>query len=65
MIHYMFTENVKLSDVLYMHYCVHFCIELIVRSSELEVVKYLIEAQGCSTDCTDEDGRTPLHHACW
>ena len=62
----MFTENVKLSDVLYiyMHYCVLFCIELIVRYGKLEVVKYLIEVQGCSTDCTDIDGSTPLHYAC-
>ena len=61
----MFTESVKLSDVLYMHYCVYyFCIALIVRSSKLKVVKYLIEAQGCYADCTDNFGQTPLHYAC-
>ena len=66
MINYMFTENIKLSDVLYMHYCVyHFCIAPIVRFGKLEVVKYLIEAQGCSADCTDKVRQTPLHLACW
>ena len=37
----------------------------IVRSGHLEVVKYLIEIQRCSAGCTDNDGKTPLHHACW
>ena len=34
------------------------------RCGHLEVVKYLIEVQGCSTGCTDGDGKTPLHLAC-
>ena len=37
----------------------------IVRYGHLEVVKYLIEIQGCSTGCTSDTGRTPLHYACW
>ena len=64
-IYYMFTHNVKQYTcliVLYMHYCDS--IALIVRWGKLEMVKYLIEAQGCSADCTDYDGMTPLHHAC-
>ena len=36
----------------------------IVRADRLEVVKYLIEVQGCSAGCTDNRGQTPLHHAC-
>ena len=49
----------------HIHYRVYqFCIAPIVRSGRLEVVKYLIEAQGCSADCTDKDGWTPLHYAC-
>ena len=36
----------------------------IARFGELELVKYLIEVQGCSTGCTDYDGQTPLHLAC-
>ena len=36
----------------------------IVREGRLEVVKYLIEVQGCSAGCTDNRGQTPLHHAC-
>ena len=36
----------------------------IVRYGKLEVVKYLIEVEGCSTGCTDESGQTPLHRAC-
>ena len=59
MIYYMFTYNVT---CLIVHDCVSMA--LIVRSGELEVVKYLIEAQGCSADCTDKVGMTPLHHAC-
>ena len=49
--------------VLYVHDCVSMA--LIVRYGELEVVKYLIEAQGCSVDCTNKDEITPLHLACW
>ena len=37
----------------------------IVRSGCLELVKYLIEVQGCSAGCTEDDGETPLHYACW
>ena len=37
----------------------------IARWGHLEVVKYLIEVQGCSAGCTDNFGRTPLHRACW
>ena len=61
----MFTHNVKQYTCLIVRY-VHDCVSmaLIVRSGKLEVVKYLIEAQGCSADCTDKDGQTPLHHAC-
>ena len=36
----------------------------IVRAGHLEVVKYLIEVQGCSAECTDVFGRTPLRLAC-
>ena len=35
-----------------------------VRSGHLEVVKYLIEVQECSTGYTDSSRRTPLHRAC-
>ena len=65
-IYYMFTHNVKQYTCLIVRY-VHYCdsMALIVRWSQLEVVKYLIEAQGCSADCTDKHGRTPLHDACW
>ena len=59
---YMFTYNVTCLIVLYVYDCV--TMALIVRFGELEVVKYLIEAQGCSTDCTDKYGLTPLHLAC-
>ena len=34
------------------------------RGGELEIVKYLIEVQGCSAGCTDNRGQTPLHLAC-
>ena len=34
------------------------------RNGKLEIVKYLIEVQGCSAGCTDNSGRTPLHLAC-
>jgi ankyrin repeat protein len=37
----------------------------IVRFGHLEVMKYLIEVQGCSIGYTDSLGRTPLHLACW
>ena len=37
---------------------------LIFRRGELEMVKYLIEEQRCSVGCTDNQGRTVLHHAC-
>ena len=36
----------------------------IVRHGRLEVVKYLIEVQDCSTGCTDYWKRIPLHYAC-
>ena len=36
----------------------------VVRSGELEVVKFLIEELHCSTECTDNQGCTPLHLAC-
>ena len=36
----------------------------IVRDGRLELVKYLIEVQGCSAGCTDDFGQTPLHLAC-
>ena len=61
-IYYMFTYNVTCLIVLYVHDCVSMA--LIVRDGQLEVVKYLIEAQGCSTDCTNKLGMTPLHFAC-
>ena len=61
-IYYMFTYYVTCLIVLYVHECVYMA--LIVRFGELKVVKYLIEAQGCSADCTDKDGWTPLHLAC-
>ena len=62
MIYYMFTYNVTCLIVLYMHDCVSMV--FIVRWGKLEVVKYLIEAQGCSANCTDKGGQTPLHRAC-
>jgi ankyrin repeat protein len=34
------------------------------RWGELEIVKYLVEVQGCSAVCTDNRGVTPLHMAC-
>ena len=34
------------------------------RLGQLTVVQYLIEVQGCSAGCTDNNGQTPLHHAC-
>ena len=33
------------------------------RYGKLEIVKYLIEVQGCSAGCTDNSGQTPLHYA--
>ena len=37
----------------------------IIRAGHLEVVKYLIEEQGCSAaGCIDKNGRIPLHDAC-
>ena len=36
----------------------------IFRFGRLEVVKYLIEVQGCYIECTDDNGQTPLHLAC-
>ena len=41
------------------------CYNNIVRYGHLELVKYLTEVQGCSTECTDRWKRTPLHDACW
>ena len=35
-----------------------------VRFDRLEIVKYLIEVQGCSAGCTDNSGQNPLHLAC-
>ena len=64
-IYYMSTHIVKqytCQIVRYVHYCDSMA--LIVRWSKLKVVKYLIEAQGCSADCTDKVGLTPLHYAC-
>ena len=37
---------------------------VIIRWGKLVVVKYLIEVQGCSTECTDNSGQTPLYLAC-
>ena len=34
------------------------------RGGELEIVKYLMEVQGCSAGYTDNSGQTPLHLAC-
>ena len=36
----------------------------IIRCGHLEVVKYLIEVQGCSAGCTNFLEQTPLHDAC-
>ena len=36
----------------------------IFRLGKLQVVKYLIEVQGCSAECTDIFGKTLLHQAC-
>ena len=49
--------------------CISYCtmyypFSHIVRYGHLEVMKYLIEVQGCSAGCTDNGGRTPLHYAC-
>ena len=30
----------------------------------LEVVKYLVEVQGCSMEYTNNIGQTPLHEVC-
>ena len=30
----------------------------------IEMVKYLIEVQGCSATTTDDNKQTPLHSAC-
>ena len=55
------TKNSHLKVSIYNVTCLVF---LSHRWGRLEVVKYLIEAQGCSAGCTDKKGRTPLHRAC-
>ena len=36
----------------------------IIRDGRLKMAKYLIEEQGCSVGCTDNEGHTPLLLAC-
>ena len=40
------------------------CFLLHYREGDLEFVKYLITEWKCNPQCTDKDGRTPLHLAC-
>ena len=49
--------------------CISYCtmyypFSYIVRNGRLEVLKYLIEVQGCSAGCTTDSGWTPLCLAC-
>ena len=34
------------------------------RYGKVEVVEYLVQRASCRTDCKDDNGKTPLHHAC-